>query len=65
MESDTLGALLRYDVVVVLRQGRQHLAVELVLVPPNVDSRVGAFRYAGTAVDAILVDKQSHFLKSS
>src|SRR5215813_4907962 len=59
-EADALGALLGNNVIDLLRDGRMALAVVLPRRTALVDRRVGAFRLAGAAVDALLGDHRRH-----
>src|SRR5688572_23526956 len=59
-EADALRALLRHDVVHVLRERRAAFAAAVPRSAALVDRRVGAFRLAGAAVDALLGDHGGH-----
>jgi hypothetical protein len=65
MKSNALGALVGDDVVVLIGKSRMHLAVQFVFLTPGINRLVGALGFASATIDAFLVNKQSHGIKSS
>jgi hypothetical protein len=63
-EADALGAFLRDDIENVLRKGRMHDAVQLVLHATLVDGGVGTLHLAGAAVDAFRGNYRCHVYTS-
>jgi hypothetical protein len=53
---DALGALLRDDIVEIIRQCIEHLAVKFVLNASGVDGGIRAFRFTRAAVNAFFSD---------